>query len=69
MTWATLQGAALFLSPALAALAAERPLPVPMANSAVERWLKKPVLETRLLDDMESAASWSLQGRVRERSA
>jgi hypothetical protein len=33
-----------------------------MANSSVERWLKKSVLETRLLDDMESAASWSLQG-------
>ncbi len=45
-----------------AAFAAQRPLPIPEADSAVARWLKKPVLESRLLDGMESLDAWKLQG-------
>ena len=35
---------------------------VPEENSAVYRWLKKPVLKSRLLDDMEDPATWTHHG-------
>jgi hypothetical protein len=34
------------------------PMKMPFENSAACRWLHKPVLESRLLDDMEDLASW-----------
>ena len=37
------------------------PMKVPFQDSARYRWLQKPVLETRVLDDMEDLASWSLR--------
>ena len=38
------------------------PLPVPEQNSLMARWEKKPVLETQLLDDMESGTGWQVTG-------
>ena len=38
------------------------PMKVPVENSARYRWLQKPVLETRILDDMEDLSNWSLKG-------
>ena len=46
------------------AFAADTLLPVPVGNATVERWLKKPVLESRLLDDMESPATWTSGGEA-----
>jgi hypothetical protein len=44
------------------ALAAENvpplPLPIDFSRTAQQRWLAKPVLESRLLDDMENPATW-----------
>ena len=49
------------------------PLPVRYEETAEYRWKHKPVLETRLLDDMESLANWSKDDKcemllTRERS-
>ena len=38
------------------------PLPVPEQNSLMAQWEKKPVLETKLLDDMESGTGWQVTG-------
>jgi len=38
------------------------PLPINEADSANHRWLNKPVLEARLLDDMEATNHWSHVG-------
>ncbi len=38
------------------------PLPVPEQNSLMAKWEKKPVLDTRLIDDMESLAGWKVTG-------
>ena len=38
------------------------PLTVPEQNSLMARWEKKPVLDTRLLDDMESGQGWQVTG-------
>ncbi len=43
--------------------AARRPLPVAFEETTTYRWLRKPVLESRLLDDMESTANWVLRGK------
>ena len=34
------------------------PMPVDLAAPPGRRWLAKPVLESRLLDDMENPATW-----------
>ena len=48
---------------AVAAQAAPRPpMPLVEADSAQARWLAKPALESRLLDDMESADPWQHHG-------
>src|SRR6185295_9379522 len=40
-----------------------RPLmPIDLANSAEAAWLKKPVLATRVLDDMTQPATWRFSG-------
>ena len=38
------------------------PMPVDYDHAADSRWLKKPVLDSRLLDDMENPAAWSHGG-------
>lgn len=38
------------------------PMPVDYENAAESRWLKKPILESRLLDDMEAPATWAYSG-------
>ena len=38
------------------------PLEVPEQNSLMAQWEKKPVLETRLLDNMESSKGWQVTG-------
>ncbi|MCU0914549.1 MAG: glycoside hydrolase family 9 protein [Planctomycetes bacterium] len=38
------------------------PLAIPVADTLRHRWLGKPVLESRALDDMESLGDWSHQG-------
>ena len=46
--------------------AAQRPLmPINLENSAQAAWLKKPVLASRPLDDMTSAATWRFSGTGR----
>jgi hypothetical protein len=39
------------------------PMKVNYTESASERWLKKTVLSSRLLDGMESPASWTMEGK------
>ena len=39
-----------------------RPMPVNEDESTTARWLEKPVLSSRLLDDMENLEHWSHQG-------
>jgi hypothetical protein len=38
------------------------PLPVPEQNSLMAKWEKKALLDTRLLDDMESDSGWTVSG-------
>jgi hypothetical protein len=38
------------------------PMPIPFEDTIIHRWLDKPVLAGRLLDDMESLDNWSHQG-------
>ncbi len=42
---------------------ADEPMPVDYGEDADTRRLKKPVIESRLLDDMENPATWSHRGR------
>ena len=49
--------------PALLSAPAALPLPIAYTNTAVYRWLSKPVLESRLVDDMEQTNHWSHHGR------
>jgi hypothetical protein len=42
--------------------AARMPMPVDYDSGAESRWLRKPVLDSRLLDDMENPATWSHGG-------
>jgi hypothetical protein len=44
------------------------PIPFDYENAAETRWLKKPVLDSRLLDDMETPATWSYSGPGRMES-
>jgi hypothetical protein len=39
------------------------PMPVDRAETADARWLKKPVIESKVLDDMENPAAWSHRGQ------
>jgi hypothetical protein len=41
----------------------QMPMPVEFRNSAEYRWLKKPVLDARVLDDMSDPSSWRLRGQ------
>jgi len=38
------------------------PMPIEFENTIKHRWLSKPVLKSRLLDDMESPSNWSHNG-------
>ncbi len=38
------------------------PMPVDLQRTALRRWLDKPVLESRLLDDMEKPETWAHHG-------
>jgi hypothetical protein len=40
----------------------DMPMPVPQEETAVNRWLNKPVQESRLLDDMTSPSTWMHAG-------
>ena len=52
-----------FALPALAAAQERRPLlPIPFEHSAEFGWLKKPVLASRVLDDMSDPARWRTSG-------
>jgi hypothetical protein len=47
----------------LAAAQTPRPLmPINLANSAEAAWLKKPVLSSRVLDDMTQSSTWKFSG-------
>ena len=46
-----------------AEVAPRRPLPIDFRETTTYRWLNKKVLESRLLDDMESPATWVKGGR------
>lgn len=37
-------------------------MPIPFEHSAEQRWLAKPVLDSRVLDDMSDPARWTLTG-------
>src|SRR5690606_23883746 len=58
--------ASLALAPAPAQAAAQQPPQVPMPleveHSAEFRWLNKPVLASRVLDDISDPATWRFQG-------
>ena len=41
------------------------PLPIELENSAEFAWLKKPVLESRVLDDMTNPSTWTFVGTGR----
>ena len=41
----------------------QMPMPVHFEDSAQYRWMQKPVLASRLLDDMENPGQWTLEGR------
>ncbi len=57
----TLAGAVCVLTIILAADVPPRmPIPTDYANSITTRWLAKPVLESRMLDDAEDLAAWRL---------
>lgn len=53
----------------IAALAAGQgprmPMPIDFRDSAEFRWLQKPVLDSRALDDMSNPETWNLQGQAR----
>ena len=55
---------ALALAPAQAAAQQPPPMPMPLEveHSAEFRWLNKPVLASRVLDDMSDPATWRFQG-------
>ncbi|HEX2722784.1 MAG TPA: glycoside hydrolase family 9 protein [Gemmatimonadaceae bacterium] len=59
--------AILFVLAGAASAQAQAPglMPIPTQNSAEWGWLKKPVLASRLLDDMTVPASWTFQGTGR----
>ena len=38
------------------------PIDVPEQNSLLAQWEKKPILETRLIDDMEHDTGWEVTG-------
>lgn len=40
----------------------DMPMPIPQEETAVHRWLNKPVKESRLLDDMSSPSTWTHTG-------
>ncbi|MBN2137079.1 MAG: glycoside hydrolase family 9 protein [Sedimentisphaerales bacterium] len=42
--------------------ARQMPMPINTKNAITYRWLNKPVLESRLLDDMEEPGNWSHHG-------
>jgi hypothetical protein len=53
---------ALLLLPAFAGEEPRLPMKAHFEDSALYRWLQKPVLETRLLDDMENPSTWAHSG-------
>jgi len=44
--------------------APQMPMPIAFENSAEFRWLAKPVIESRLLDEMADATHWRIQGQA-----
>ncbi|MBK9139532.1 MAG: glycoside hydrolase family 9 protein [Verrucomicrobia bacterium] len=60
--WPAMVAVAWLVTAARAATLPDFPLPVDQSRSATARRLAKPVLESRLLDDMESPATWKLFG-------
>jgi hypothetical protein len=60
-----MQNRTVFLALATVLAAAEAPPRMPIANnyqdSILTKWLAKPVLESKLLDDAESLETWSLE--------
>src|SRR5208283_4224424 len=52
----------LLILPAFAGEGPRAPMQARFQDSAMYRWLQKPVLETRLLDDMENPATWAHSG-------
>ncbi|UCG59315.1 MAG: glycoside hydrolase family 9 protein [Phycisphaerales bacterium] len=53
---------ALFAAIGTAAAVPAMPMPIEVSDTIKYRWLNKPVLESRLLDDMEKPDNWSHHG-------
>jgi len=58
----TALGALLLAACAVNAAVPTRPMPIPQEETAVRRWLNKPVKESRLLDDMPGPLKWTHAG-------
>src|ERR1700744_2050183 len=54
----SLTTAALFILFIVDMARAQEPIAMPFGQSASYRWMNKPVLESRLLDDMEDLFNW-----------
>ena len=54
---------AVFMAICATAQTARMPLPYHFEESAAYRWMHKPVMESRLLADMESLTGWSTKGK------
>jgi hypothetical protein len=55
----------LVLASAATAQTPRVPLPIDLENSAESAWLKKPVLDSRVLDDTSNPATWAFTGTGR----
>ena len=53
---------ALLITSAIAGAQAPTMMPIDLENSAEAGWLKKPVLASRMLDDMTKPGNWAFQG-------
>ena len=58
--WLWLAGAPVLLF----SQAPRMPMPIEFENSSEFRWLDKKVIESRVLDDMSNAKTWSVQGQA-----
>jgi hypothetical protein len=60
--WVAIMGMLLLGSSELNAATPSMPMPIPQEETAVHRWLNKPVKESRLLDDMARPPTWTHAG-------
>ena len=60
--FAAVLGAVMLTSCATNAAIPGMPMPIPQEETALQRWLNKPVKESRLLDNMTNPATWTHTG-------